>query len=150
MVQPCLLVAKENVWKSEILPASKSVLSALMQAYAAELSCTIEAMQHKPSQNLPWTVTALNTLLMRFHIQLLISRSQEVWLPETIHSYIHRQVACNQPPYCTTGCRLTLTMFLEQTAVLPQTVDSGRSPPTHQRVYTCMCSLTQSYRPQLN
>ena len=49
MVQPSLLVAKENVWKREILAASKPVLSALMQAYAAELSCTIEGMQRKPS-----------------------------------------------------------------------------------------------------
>ena len=56
MVQPCLLVAKENVRKGEILDVL--VLSVLMQAYAAELSCTIEGMQRKPSQNLPWTVTA--------------------------------------------------------------------------------------------
>ena len=27
MVQPCLFVAKENVWKREILAASKPVLS---------------------------------------------------------------------------------------------------------------------------
>ena len=51
MGQPSLLVAKENIWKREILAASKPVLSALMQAYAAELFCTIEAMQRKPSQN---------------------------------------------------------------------------------------------------
>ena len=43
----------------------------------------------------------------------------------------------------------TQVQFHGQAAFLSQTEDSGRSLPSRQQVYTCTCSPTQRYRPQL-
>ena len=83
------------LWQKEGTSFSRFLSSEFWELFLnlRPTSLIAQAMQRKPSQNLQWTVTALNTVLTRFHIQLLVSRSQEVWLRETIHSYIDRLLA---------------------------------------------------------